>query len=278
MTRNKIKIIAILLYCSILPLLASSCNETPTPTCNAEDVWWPTEVIVPPVWGTPCESAWLELPTPIQVSVQSAYTVYGRVTIYETIPLPGAEIRVNRIVDGAQSGAGMAISDAAGEWRIEAAGEADALRIYIIYPPQYVAWGVTSHGIPRSLDVIHWASPPASCGPIYWKAAYRYTPTATVTSTPSRTPTQTLRPTRTATASITPTATQTRTPTVTPMATEYAVSLPGLLRMTPADTHLELHQQQIIIGVRGLNMMAGVIGAAMVAGAAMGLWSIKRRE
>ena len=94
------------------------------PTCNPVPTFWPADISGPTEWGVPCPAS------------ISAYVVYGLVTVYENAPLAGAEIRVNRIVDGAQTGAGAAISDANGEWQIEVAGHADALRIYVIYLPE----------------------------------------------------------------------------------------------------------------------------------------------
>jgi len=211
-----------------------------------------------------------------------SYTVWGRVTVYETIPLAGAEIRVNRIVGDAQTGAGMAISGADGTYQIGNLEGADAYRIWIIYPPNYVPWGVQAPVVAWGLELIHWPSPPQSAGPIHWKAVYKWTPTPGPTLTPSRMPTRTLTPTvtrtatRTATASITPTATQTATPTPTPTATVYTVRLPALLEMTPASTQLELMQQHIILGVKLYNLLASLVGALMVAGAAYGFWKLKR--
>jgi len=210
------------------------------------------------------------------------------VTVNEDAPLEGAEIHVNRFVGSAQTGAGIALSDWNGNYQIGVQGHADALRVYIIYPEGYVASGVRSGGIPRSLTVVHWDKPSASVGPIYWIAAYVHTPTPFPTVTPSRTPTRTATPsitptptrtrtpTRTPTSTLVPTATLTRTPTVTPVATLHVVSLPGLLRMTPASTEIKLMQQHIIIGVALYNLLAAFIGALMVAGAAYGFWKLKR--
>jgi len=64
---------------------------------------------------------------------------------------------------------------------------------------------------------------------------------------------------------------------VTPMATTYTVGLPVLLEMTPASTQLELMQQHIILGVKLYNLVAGIIGAALVALAAMGFIKIKQK-
>lgn len=224
-TRNKSLMlsITILLYCGILPFLASSCVPTPTPspTCNPLETMWPTDIAGPDDWGTICPTpTWIELPTIMHKSLGSVtvYTVYGRVTVGEQ-PLDSARIHVNRIVGDAQTGAGTILSDASGDYCIKIDEPADALRIWIEYPPQYVAWGVEAPVVSWTLELIHWPDPPAMCGPINWKAAYRWTPTPTVTAAPSRTPTVTLTPTRTVTPSITPTATQTSTPTVTPTAT-----------------------------------------------------------
>jgi len=252
------------------------------PTCNPEPTFWPSDLLGPPEWGEPC---------PVAVT---DYTVYGRVTVYELTPLAGAEVRVNRIVDGAQTGAGAAMSDANGDYRIAVSGHADALRIYIIYPPEYEPWGVQAPIVSWGLELIHWPNPPASCGPIYWRAQWRIsptpsmTPTRTATPMPSMTPTATCTPTvtqtptRTLMPSVTPTVTATRLPTKTPVhtptatATLHAVGLPQLLRMTPANTQLELMQQHIVIGVRLYNLLVGFVGALMVAGAAYGFWKLKR--
>lgn len=299
MTRSKILILSIaILLCCIL----AGCDETPTPTpsplptpsqtmtpvststCNPEPVFWPTEVEVPPEWGTPCDDAWIELPTVLNMSMQSyPYTVWGHVTVYETQPIEGAEINVNRIVGGAHSGAGMAISDADGTYQIGISEGADAYRIWIVYPAEYVPYGVTAPIPSWGLTLIHWPNPPESCGPIHWKAAPRWTATPTVSATPSRTPTRTLIPTRTATPSITPTPTQTNTPTVTPTrtatptATVYTVRLPAMLEMTPASDSIGLMQQHIIIGVKLYNLLAGFIGALMAAGATYGFWKLKKK-
>jgi len=251
------------------------------PTCNPWPTFWPSDLSGPPEWGVPC------------LAEVTAYIIYGRVTVYEDTPLQGAEVRVNRIVDGAQTGAGAAMSDANGDYRIAVSGHADALRIYVIYPPEYEPWGVTAPVTPWGLTLIHWPNPPASCGQIHWKAAYKQTPMPTLTATPSRTPTvtatasatqsptatrtptrtatptltatptptatatrtptATCTPTRTWTPTATPTVTQTSTQTVTPTATVYTVGLPVLLEMTPASTQLQLMQQHIILGVMFYN-------------------------
>lgn len=230
---------------------------------------------MPDEWGTPC--AWIELPTVMSMSLQATgYTVFGGVTVGEVTPIEGAEIHVNRIVGDAQTGAGMAISDADGTYRIGISEGADAFRIWIVYPEAYVPWGVQAPVVSWTLTLIHWPNPPSQCGPIHWKAAYRWTPTPTLTATPSRTPTRTLTPTRTATPSVTPTRTQTSTPTVTPTATVYTVRLPVMLEMTPADTNIGLMQQHVIVGVKLYNLLAGFIGAIMAAGAAYGFWKLKR--
>ncbi len=259
------------------------------PTCNPVPTFWPADISGPSEWGVPC---------PADVT---AYVVYGRATVYENIPLEGAEVRVNRIVDGAQTGAGAAMSDANGDYRIEVSGHADALRIYVIYPAEYEAWGVAAPIGSWGLTLIHWPNPPVSCGPIFWKAAYKVTPAATVTVTPSRIPaatvtatvtrspaatrTATRMPTRTATATQAPTRTwtpsatptMTATRTVTPTETRYAAVLPVFLEMTPASTQLELMQQHIVLGARLYNLVAGLAGAVLVALAAMGFIKIKQK-
>jgi len=210
------------------------------------------------------------------------YVVYGRVTVYETQPLDGAVIHVNRIVGNAQSGVGTAVSDASGDYGVRIYEQADALRIWIEYPGEYVAWGVQAPVASWTLELIHWPNPPAMCGPIHWKVAYRWTPTPMATLTPSRTPTRTLTPTatqtatRTATASITPTATQTWTPTVTPTATVYTVYLPAPLRMTvspdPNERDMQKTEAFIVLVnlirtlVIGLLLSMGVLagGSAVV--------------
>jgi len=260
-TRNKILIagIAILLYCSILPILAYSVNASPT--CNPAPTFWPADITGPTEWGEPC---WADV---------ADYTVYGQVTVGEGVPLEGAEVRVNRIVDGAQTGAGMAFSDANGEYRIGIAGHVDALRVYIIYPFGYEAWGVTSPVGSWGLELVHWVNPPSVCGPIWWKAAYLQTLTPTWTATPSRTPTWTATPTatltptrtatrtaaktptRTATRTQTPTATQTSVPTVTPTRAPFYLVVPPELRMTPAATSGERQGQVIILGVAAYNLL-----------------------
>jgi len=264
-----------------LALLLAICLVAPT--CNPEPTFWPADISGPLEWGAPC------------LAEVTAYVIYGRVTVYELTPLAGVEIRVNRIVDGAQIGAGAAMSDANGEWKIEVSGHADALRIYVIYPPEYDPWGVTAPVTPWGLTLIHWPNPPASCGPIWWKAQWRIsptpsmTPTRAATPTPSMapmpsmtpaatwTPTVTQTPTQTWTPTATLTATQTSTPTVTPTATTYAVSLPVLLEMTPASTQLGLMQQHVIIGVRLYNLLVTLVGALLVALATMGFITIKQK-
>jgi len=194
--------------------------------------------------------------------------------VYETQPLDGAVIHVNRIVGNAQTGAGTAVSDASGDYCVKVSGEADALRIWIEYPGEYVAWGVQAPVASWTLELIHWPNPPAMCGPIRWKAAYRWTPTPTVTATPSRTPTRTLTPTRTPTASITPTATQTWTPTVTPTATVYTIYILAPLRMTvsPDPNIRDMQRTEAFItlvnwvgvAVTGLLLAMGILTAGSV--------------
>lgn len=221
-TRSKNLILAITI------LLLAGCVPTPTPgptpTCNAWPTMWPTDIEGPDDWGTICPTpTWIEVPTVLREYILSdpVYVVYGRVTAYE-MPLDGAVIHVNRIVGDAQTGAGTAVSDASGDYGVRIYEQADALRIWIEYPGEYVAWGVQAPVVSWTLTLIHWPNPPAMCGPVNWKAAYRWTPTPTVSATPSRTPTRTLTPTQTQTSTITPTATQTSTPTLiapTPTAT-----------------------------------------------------------
>jgi len=49
------------------------------------------------------------------------------------------------------------------------------------------------------------------------------------------------------------------------------------LEMTPASTQLELMQQHIILGVLFYNLVAGIVGAVLVALATMGFISIKQK-
>jgi len=228
-----------------------ACVPTPTPgstpTCNPLETMWPTDLAGPDDWGTICPTpTWIELPTVLRESIlpDPLYVVYGRVTVYETQPLDGAVIHVNRIVGNAQTGVGTAVSDASGDYGVRIYEQADALRIWIEYPGEYVAWGVQAPVASWTLTLIHWPNPPASCGPVNWKAAYRWTPTPTVTATPSRTPTRTATPTQTATPSITPTATQTRTPTVTPTATALTIPTPPPNPAMP-DTMLGVAQESL---------------------------------
>ena len=286
-------VVMLLVACAVMAQGMVTCEQSVI--CNPEPTFWPTDISGPAEWGAPC------------LADVSEYTVYGRVTVYEDTPLRGVEVRVNRIVGSAQTGAGMAMSDVNGEYRIEVSGNADALRIYVIYPPEYELWGVTAPVTPWGLTLIHWPNPPALCGPIHWKAAYKgspsptvtatliRTPTMTVTATATRLPTDTRTPTatctrtRTATPGVTPTQTRTNTPVVTPtptpvedtvvMPTEtiYTVWLPAPLKMTPAGTQLELMQQHVKLGVMFYNLAVGVVGAVLVVLAAMGFISIKRK-
>ena len=237
----------------------------------------------------PAPRAWLELPMIQKPQSLPVYTVWGRVTVREALPLAGAKIYANRIVGGTHFGGGFAVSDGDGNYRLEIFGHADALRIWVVYPAQYEPWGVRAPIGAWNLPTITWARPPASWGPISWQAAYRWTLTPTLTATPSRTPTRTLTPTSTLTPTITQTPTQTWTPSVTPMATATrtltatpvatlrVVSLPGMLEMTPASTQLELMQQHIILGVKLHNLLVGFFGICLIAGASVGLWSIKQK-
>jgi len=237
------------------------------PSCNPEPTFWPAEIKGPPEWGIPCPAAVTD------------HTVYGRVTVYEDIPLEGAEVRVNRIVDGAQTGAGMAMSDANGDYRIEIAGHVDALRIYIIYPPGFEAWGVTAPVGSWGLELLHWPDPPAMCGPVHWKAAYETFITPEPTETRTSTPVPTQEPTETRTSTPVPTQEPTETrsvkytvtpaPTLEPtetMSVKYTVTptttpapfylvVPPELRMTPAATSGERQEQIITIAVYAVNLL-----------------------
>ena len=64
--------------------------------------------------------------------------------------------------------------------------------------------------------------------------------------------------------------------TAVPTSTSYAAGLPGLLRMTPASTEIELMQQHIMLGVRLYNLLVGFFGAVLVAGAGAGFWKLKK--
>ena len=206
-----------------------------TVTCNPEPTFWPSEITGPEEWGIPCPEAVLE------------YTVYGRVTVGEDVPLEGAEVRVNRIAGGGQTGAGAALSDAAGEYRICVAGPVEALRIYVIYPVGCEAWGVTSPVGSWGLEVVHWPNPPAMCGPILWKATCEVSPvkhTVTPTSLPTSTPVPS------------PTHVPTLTPVPSPMPTgSFYLVVPPALRMTPAATCNERQEQIVTVAVYAVNLL-----------------------
>lgn len=269
------KRVILILAISIL-LTVIACDETPTPTSTLPLPPMPPD-------SSPMPTPHRLLPMIMVESEEYVVTVYGKVTLYEDIPLPGAEIHVNRVVNGAHFGAGVAISDMNGRYSLDV-DDTEALRIWIVYPPEYKAWGIESPKGVWGLTVVNWEDPPKRCGPINFKAQWRWTPTPTMTLTPTLTPTATstptitLTPTSTSTPTVTPVPSNTPTPTVTPTPTIYTVGLPLPLRMTPAATELELMQQHIALGIALYNLLVTLVGAILVALAAMGYIKIKDKK